>query len=106
MRIDSHQHFWIYDAARDNWINDSMSTLKRNFLPGDLKPLLSEKEMDGCILVQVDQTENETNFLLKLAKENDFIKGVVGWVDLRNENIHERLSYFSQFKLLKGFRHV
>jgi L-fuconolactonase len=31
---------------------------------------------------------------------------VVGWIDLRSENIEERLAYYKQFKKLKGFRHI
>ena len=62
--------------------------------------------MDGCVSVQADQSEEETHFLLQLAEENDFIKGVVGWIDLRAENLEERLEYFSQYKKLKGFRHI
>jgi L-fuconolactonase len=106
MNIDAHQHFWNYNPIRDKWINGSMEVLKRNFLPTDLKPLLKENGFDGCIAVQAGQAEDETEFLLKLAEENDFVKGVVGWVDLRNPVIEERLDYFSQFKNLKGFRHI
>jgi L-fuconolactonase len=56
--------------------------------------------------VQADQSEDETLFLLEHASANDFIKGVVGWIDLRAENVEERLEYFSGFYKLKGFRHV
>ncbi|MFB9107822.1 amidohydrolase family protein [Flavobacterium gyeonganense] len=105
-RIDSHQHFWIFDPVRDSWIYDSMKKIQRNFLPEDLLPLLSENQFSGCVAVQASQSEEETIFLLDLASKNDFIKGVVGWVDLRAENISERLSHFSQFEKLKGFRHV
>jgi L-fuconolactonase len=105
-KIDSHQHFWKYHPVKDAWISDEMKIIQRDFLPEDLKPLLQENGIDGCIAVQADQSEEETHFLLELAKENDFIKGVVGWVDLRNENLASRLDYFSQFKKLKGFRHI
>ena len=105
-RIDSHQHFWIFDPVRDSWIDNSMKKIQRNFLPEDLSPLLSQNQFSGCVAVQASQSEEETNFLLDLASKNDFIKGVVGWVDLRAENISERLSHFSQFEKLKGFRHV
>jgi L-fuconolactonase len=105
-RIDSHQHFWIFDPVRDSWIDDSMQKIQRDFLPQDLSTLLSENQFSGCVAVQASQSEEETNFLLDLASKNDFIKGVVGWVDLRAENISERLSHFSQFEKLKGFRHV
>jgi len=56
--------------------------------------------------VQADQSEAETAFLLGNASDHDFIKGVVGWVDLRSPGIEDRLDYYSQFKKLKGFRHV
>ncbi len=43
---------------------------------------------------------------MELANQNPFIKGVVGWVDLRHDTINDRLNYFSQFESIKGFRHI
>jgi L-fuconolactonase len=106
MRIDSHQHFWKFDPLRDAWITNEMKVIQRDFLPVDLEPLLKENFIDGCVSVQADQSEHETEFLLKQANQHDFIKGVVGWVDLCSENIAERLDYFNQFKKLKGFRYI
>lgn len=105
-RIDSHQHFWKFDPVRDSWIDDSMQKIQRDFLPEDLLPLLQENQFSGCVAVQASQSEDETNFLIDLAKKKDFIKGIVGWIDLRDKNIAERLSHFSKHKKLKGFRHV
>lgn len=105
-RIDSHQHFWKFDPVRDSWIDEMMQNIQRDFLPEDLEPLLKENQFEGCVAVQASQSEEETHFLLDLASKNDFIKGVVGWIDLRNENIKERLQFFSHQKKLKGFRHV
>lgn len=105
-RIDSHQHFWKFDPVRDSWIDDSMSKIQRDFLPEDLLPLLTENKFQGCVAVEAHQSEEQTNFLLDLASKNDFIKGVVGWVDLRNKNVSERLHHFSVHEKLKGFRHV
>lgn len=105
-RIDSHQHFWIYNAERDNWITDEMAVIRKDFLPKHLKTVLEENDFDGCVTIQSDQSENENIFQLINAEENDFVKGVVGWVDLQAENITERLAYYSQFKKMKGFRHV
>ena len=106
MKIDSHQHFWIYNPIRDSWIDDSMKILRRNFLPEDLYPIIKEQNIDGTITVQADQSEDETNFLLKLADENDWIVGVVGWIDLMGDDIERRLEHFSSLKKLKGFRHI
>jgi len=104
--IDAHQHFWQYDEKKHSWISDEMAVLKKDFLADTLQAVFNKNEVAGSIAVQADQSEEETEFLLKLAAENDFIKGVVGWVDLRSPNIKERLSYFSDFPKLKGFRHV
>ncbi|CAN0596816.1 unnamed protein product, partial [Laminaria digitata] len=65
-----------------------------------------ENDIDGCVAVQADQTLAETDFLLKLAQENDFIKGVVGWVDLRDVKIDSVLESYFRYKKIKGWRHV
>lgn len=106
MTIDSHQHFWRYDAERDGWITDAMGLLKRDFLPEELERELDANGIDGTIAVQADQSEEETRFLLDLAEHRKRIAGVVGWVDLRSPGIAERLLFFSQFRKLRGFRHI
>jgi L-fuconolactonase len=106
MKIDAHQHFWNYDPVRDTWITEEMSVIRKNFLPADLRPLLKQNGFDGCVAVQADQSEIETRFLLGLAAENEFIKGIVGWIDLCGENVFEKLSLCTEFSLLKGFRHI
>ena len=106
MVIDSHQHFWKYDPVTYSWIDDSMKVLQKDFLPSDLRPILQNNGVDGCVAVQADQSERETDFLLKLARENEFIKGVVGWVDLRADDINKRVAHFSQNEKLKGVRHI
>jgi len=106
MRIDSHQHFWRFNPQRHMWITDEMSVLKRDFLPEDLLPELRSNEIDGCIAVQADQSEEETLFRLDLATRHTPIKGVVGWVDLCNLTVSQQLRYFSQFSKLRGFRHI
>ena len=106
MRIDSHQHFWKYNPVRDQWITDEMAVLRRDFFPQDLLPELRGNDMDGSIAVQADQSEAETQFLLDLAKQNSFIRGVVGWIDLSADNLAERLTTLSRDKKLRGFRHI
>ena len=106
MKIDSHQHFWIYAPLKQAWIDSSMQEIAKDFLPKDLKSLLDQTQIDGCVAVQADQSEDETQFLLDLAKKNPFIKGVVGWVDLKSDNLLERLEYFSKNPLFKGVRHI
>jgi L-fuconolactonase len=104
--IDSHQHFWQYHPNKQNWMDDSMSAIRRDFLPKDLEPVLQENNIAGCVTVQADQSEEETDFLLAFQKQHSFIKGVVGWVDLQSEDVDSRLAYYSQNPAVKGFRHV
>lgn len=106
LRIDSHQHFWRFDPIRDSWITPEMAVIQRDFLPSDLQPLLVASNMDGSIAVQVDQSIKETLSLLRLAEDHPFIQGVVGWADLRSTEVADQLDYLSQFKKLKGFRHI
>lgn len=106
MIIDSHQHFWKFNPVRDIWIDNSMEVLKQDFMPITLLPVLEKNNVDGCIAIQADQSEEETKFLLKLADEYDIIKGVVGWVDLLTNDFEERLSLYTQHKKFKGIRHI
>ena len=106
MVIDTHVHFWHYDKKRDAWITDKMKTLQEDYLPQTISGTLRRNGVDGCVAVQVDQSELETLFLKELANTHDIIRGVVGWVDLQSEKLEERLHYFSQFNIIKGWRHI
>ncbi|MFM9838230.1 MAG: amidohydrolase family protein [Cyclobacteriaceae bacterium] len=106
MVIDAHQHFWKYHPVKDAWITDEMKVIQRDFMPSDLHGTHVENKIDGCVAVQADQSEEETVFLIEQANKNNFIKGVVGWVDFRASDVEERLIYFSKSKIIKGFRHI
>jgi L-fuconolactonase len=106
MRIDAHQHFWQYSPQTHPWIDDSMAVLQRDFLPEHLAPLLAASGCDACIAVQARQDETETRWLLELAEQHDFIRGVVGWVDLRADDVRDRLRALAAHPRLRGVRHV
>ncbi len=106
MRLDSHQHFWHYSPTEHSWMTDQMAILKHAFLPQDLQPLLASIDFDGCIAVQARQNLQETQWLLELADKHEFIKGVVGWVDLRSEELRDQLERFASHPKLVGVRHI
>ncbi len=107
MKIDAHQHFWIYNHAEYGWIDNRMKLLKRNFLPEDLQPELSGAGFSGSVAVQARQSVEETRWLLELSDQYDFIKGVVGWVDLCNEDeLKQQLDEFCRSQKFVGVRHV
>lgn len=104
--LDAHQHFWNYNPERDIWISPEMEIIQADFYPIEAENLFKKVGITGCVAVQADSSEEETLFLLSLAEQFDFVKAVVGWVDLQSESIYQKLDYFSQFEDLKGFRHV
>jgi Predicted metal-dependent hydrolase of the TIM-barrel fold len=104
--IDSHVHFWKYDKKRYDWIDTSMKTLRQDYLPAHFSLTRQRNGIEGVVAVQAVQEELETHFLVELAKSHPEIKGVVGWVDLQADNIEERLQYFLQYPIIKGYRHV
>lgn len=104
--IDSHVHFWDYHPVKDAWINEEMKAIQRDFKPSDIEQILRENGITGCVAVQADQSENETNLLLAYAEKHTFIKGVVGWIDLKAHDLPERLSNFANKPNLKGWRHI
>jgi L-fuconolactonase len=106
MRIDAHQHFWVYDPREYAWIDDAMASLRRNFLPADLRLELERESTQGCVAVQVRQTLAETRWLLDLAKREPCIVGVVGWADLRSPRLRSDLESFAGDPHLVGLRHI
>ncbi len=106
MRIDSHQHFWRYNPEEYGWIDDSMSSLQRDFLPADLKPELESVGFDAAIAVQARHSLEETRWLLELAEQSPFIAGVVGWVDLQSADVRSQLLELAQNPKLLGIRHI
>jgi L-fuconolactonase len=106
VRIDAHQHFWKYDPVQHAWINDGMWVIRRDFSPADLEPLLRASGMDGCVAVQVNQTEDENATLIEESTRHPFIRGVVGWVDLQDPGVEERLEKYRGSPVVKGFRHI
>ena len=105
MLLDSHQHFWRYDAAQYPWIPQG-SPLHRDWLPADLAELQKPLGLEGSIAVQARQTVAESDWLLGLADADPRVKAVVGWVDLRSPKVVEDLARLSRHPRFAGVRHV
>ena len=106
MRIDAHQHFWIYNSKEYGWINDDMRILRSDFLPEELAMEQKRAGFNGSIAVQARQSLQETEWLLDLADQNSLIKGVVGWVDLQSPQVRKQLQRFCKNSKFCGVRHI
>ena len=83
-----------------------MDVIRKDFLPAELQSVYQENNVEGCVTVQVNQSEEENEMFLNFQTKIDFIKGTVGWVDLMTYAVEDRLAYWHQYKKLKGFRHI
>ena len=104
MRIDSHQHFWKADRGDYHWMGPAVPILCRDYLPQDLQPLLAKNKIDKTILVQAAQTKAETDFLLDLAGQHDFIAGVIGWLDMDSPSFASEFESYSKKPKFLGIR--
>lgn len=104
--IDAHHHLWKYSPDDYPWIGDGMEVLRRDYLPDDVQALMRENPVDGFVAVQAQQSEAETKWLLDLAAQNDFLRGVVGWAPLTDPDVGSVLEQLAENKKLKGIRHI
>jgi L-fuconolactonase len=105
-RIDAHHHLWRYRPADYPWIGENMGALKRDFLPSDLAPELVAAGIRGTVVVQACQSLEETEWLLSVAKDSKFIRGVVGWAPIASPAFPECLERLRAHASLKGLRHI
>jgi L-fuconolactonase len=106
LKIDAHHHLWKFDAKEYGWIDEEMRVLRRDFLPADLHKEMAAAGISGAVAVQARQTVEETRWLLELAGQNEFMKGVVGWVPLIDPNVGAVIEKFAANAKLRGIRHV
>lgn len=106
MIIDAHHHLWQFNEKDYGWMDKSMQVLKRDYLPDDLEEEIKKAGVVGTVVVQARQSLEETQWLLELSEKHPFIKGVVGWVDLRSPDLEKQLERFTKNPKLVGVRHV
>jgi L-fuconolactonase len=107
MIIDSHQHFWQLGRFDYGWLDEPQhAPIRRDFLPGDLAPLIKDVGVDRTVFVQTQHNVEENRWVLKLAEEHPWIVGVVGWVDLASPKCEEQLLEFKDHPKFVGIRHI
>lgn len=103
-KVDSHQHFWQLSRGDYSWLTPDLKILYQDFLPKQLAPELTKAGVSQTILVQAADTEAETHFLLELAKNEKFVVGVVGWIDMEDSLAMTRLERLAKNSYFKGIR--
>lgn len=103
-RIDAHQHFWRIAAREGHWPPPALAAIHRDFGPHDLQPLCRAAGIDATVLVQTLPDEAETQEMLAIARQHPWVRGVVGWVDLKGADAPERIASLAADPRLRGLR--
>jgi L-fuconolactonase len=102
--IDAHQHCWQIGQHGCTWPVPELAKIYRDFSPNDLLGIARAAGVTGSVLVQSQACDADTDYLLALAAQTDFIKAVVGWVDLASTSAPQRIAVLAQHPKMRGVR--
>lgn len=103
-KIDSHHHFWQLSRGDYHWLTPELSAIYQDFLPEQLAPELYKNDVGRTVLVQAADSEEEIYFMLCIAEVNEFVAGVVGWIDMEAPTVLANLEHYCESKYFKGIR--
>ena len=108
LTVDAHHHLWQLSRPFNyGWLDaPAHAPIRRDFLPGDLEPLLRAAGIDRTVVVQTQHDTRENHWALALAERHPFIGGVVGWVDLASPDCERQLLEVKHHPRFVGVRHV
>ncbi len=106
--VDTHVHIWDFDRAEYSWLKGNTSILNRTYRIDDLDNERTRAGITAGVLVQAANNLEETDYMLEVAANTDWIKGVVGWLPLVNPDKTERLleDQYARNPYFKGVRHL
>ena len=102
--IDAHQHCWRIGENDCCWPTSDLTGIYRHFELDDLHQETQKAGVKGTVLVQSQESDRDTDYLLRLAQASDLIKAVVGWVDLTSSVAEERVNYLAAQPKFRGLR--
>jgi len=108
MRIDAHQHFWNLEKHAYPWLDAGLfGPLCRTFAPEELEPLIRSAGVDKTVIVQSNNSYEDTEEMLRIAETYPWVGGVVGWVPLNIPDVAgKKLEHYAKNPYFKGVRHL
>jgi L-fuconolactonase len=104
MQIDAHQHYWNLERGDYGWLTPDLAPLYRTFGPEDLAPLRERAGVARTVVVQAAPTVEETRYLLDIARKEQSIAGVVGWVPMLDADAPALIAELAREPKFKGVR--
>ena len=110
MKIDAHHHLWDLSIRPQTWmVGENMGPVRRNFNTDDLREAIRGTGIEKTVLVHATTTLAETYELLEIARTDETVIGVVGWVDIDSKEAIAEVEKYLQTaggSYLKGIRDV
>lgn len=107
MLIDAHQHYWDPYAVEYPWLDRADATLFRRYEPADLAPHLARHGIDGTVLVQSADSDEDTESMFTIAAREPHVRGVVAYVPLEDpQRVADRLGALTARPGFAGIRNL
>ncbi len=106
MIVDAHLHFWNLTKAEYSWLVPEYGPIYANLEAPDVEPHLIANGIDKTVIVQAANSYEDTAYMLEVADRHAWAGGVVGWVDLRAEDVRSQLRRYAARPKFKGVRHI
>ncbi|MEJ8842894.1 amidohydrolase family protein [Lacibacter sp. H375] len=109
MRLaDTHVHIWDFNRAEYAWLEGNTSILNRTYSIEELETERFEIGIKKGILVQAANNFEDTDWMLHVAVNTDWIAGIVGWLPLINPDatVKALQKKYGKENYFKGVRHL
>ncbi|MEL6272751.1 MAG: amidohydrolase family protein [Chloroflexota bacterium] len=107
LRVDTHQHFWNLDKVAYPWLVPAFGPIYRTFEAPELEPQLAASNIQKTVIVQAMDSYADTDYMLDVAANYDWVAGVVGWVPLLDPaECARKLEEYAANPYFKGMRHL
>jgi L-fuconolactonase len=105
--VDAHQHFWNPVRVPYPWLGPELAPIDRPFEFDQLAPILARTGVNGTVLVQSADNDQDTDYMLAVAEEHPQILAVVGYVPLdRPDEAARRLEELQNTESFVGVRNL
>lgn len=96
--IDAHVHLWRIGRDGCVWPGPDLPTIHRDYTPEDFPGLAHG--VTGAVLVQSQEDDADTDRLLDIAEAHDWVRGVIGWVDVTSPDAPGRIAALARRPLV------
>ena len=106
-RVDAHLHLWDLTVSDYRWLTPDLGELYQSFPPELALAELRAAGVDAAVLVQAEDSERDTEYMLDVAERYPWVAGVVGWVQLDDPGrAEQQLDHWQENPRFCGVRHL